>query len=300
MKSIILLYIILLNIYIINCSNAAYDYDVKSAPPIGAHLDISETTVFLDGYYFEVRDTSDPIDAKNFTAQINRYGYNSKEKWWFYQQDNATYIVNATDAYLLFTTTNPPQCHKVANYNYTFYVEQLKYMRRIGSVKMNIDGERMKRQLDKAYKDYPIVGEDGCKDIDGTIFDIYIGMYQDPWAPGSISGCQNQILPSMIYSSRYAKAVYNQTLINSLNDPEFLPFLEYTSPSPASFRNIDQSAGYGIKVYDNVPVDIYSLIDEYCQTNVYDYCTDYYNLQCILPNEVQYSCGKVGKNQKNY
>ncbi len=273
-------------------TNPLFDWDPSSAPYANEPLDISGTDIWLSGYAAQFYDNGNPIPISDFatatfsgskTYQPETWLYNSTSQEYFFNQTTYVEYVNSTGSYqVLFDSTGKPICFTVKNYTFPTYVEKYKQTRRSGSVKLNL--HNFAREMDEYYGRENRINDDY---YETDIVDIYTGMMEDGTSPGPNSGCQKQFLPSEIYVSRYARIVYGKTIILHWRTAQFYPYLVYPG---LSSRNVIQSANLFNNIIFVPPTGYTDFIDANCQ-NAPDYCTYYFNGNCIYPSFQNIPCG---------
>jgi hypothetical protein len=271
-----------------NCVNPLLEYDHETAPQASEQLDFSQNEFTLSGIVYNAFDTSDSVPLEQVctqtTGSFNIKNYVAQQQIHFNASSQvfSTFIgtygsfLNATSNYQMdfnITTGEITNCRKVNNYNWTTYMNQFKFMRRVGSVKMN-----SLKGTTEEYKTF--FGRKHIKDINEQIADKYIGMLEDSSTPGPNSGCQRQLLSSTIFVSRRGRE-YGQFIPAGWETMSFFPYLHYVELSP---RNSISNTNVFFGISNDAPIVNNALVDQYCQ-NALDYCTTFFNQEQLVPNE---------------
>jgi hypothetical protein len=272
--------------------NPLFDYDTKTAPDAAEPLTLNGN-LFMSGVTFDAYDTLNPVPISEVPTSNVSTPYGPIKAYyplhWYLRFSTQEFVfnittywsyVNATHAFNISPRSTGDICYKVNNYNFSTYINNIADCKRVTSMKLkNLKGS--KKIIDR------IAHTMGMRPLIFTnpneqIADVYITYGQDVAAPGyMLAGCQNQLLASEMFISRYAFAKYGMFFPATWLNAQYYPKLnnEYLST-----RNIIQNALLVNTTLTQYLDDSFNLNAQFvpasCNTPL-DFCADFYNTQNV-------------------
>jgi hypothetical protein len=188
---------------------------------------------------------------------------------------------NSTNSYTVEPKSNPSldKCFDVVNFTFNVYKQSYSYCRRVSSSYIKTL-KCTKPQFDKIAKSSSISRLISIEDSDRIPEELsygYMCYTTDLGAPGTISGCQNQLLAQYLEISAYMYLTYGVTIVARHSHSQYSPFLYLEGLSPRNIVTV-------VINYDNFQVldDNYNIAQNYlpqsCISSPINYCLDFFNL----------------------
>lgn len=279
--------------------NPLFDVDPRTAPLVAAYLDYSSTTLKSCGGQETIFDVTTPFPNNEvgpgnlIQGLVNILDPTTQE--FFNNLNGFIEFANATNGFLTTNYSGIITCYSVQNYTFSREISAVRRARRFHSLEDTVYARKtnIKRQIDNAFG---LVNKNCEVEPDPSIVDVYAGMYDDLSTPGPNSGCQKEFLNTFAYVNRYAYVCYNKTVVTRQTYMQYYPGFYYAGLSP--WNEIQASALY--TNFGQVTDRSYrNLINEYCQNPV-DYCTNFFNTECIIPPLPNIACGSSGARFARY